>query len=162
MSAFPLRLEGRTDNGGRIWCNRGEQYDSNDRINDVGNMKALSLVTISSVSFACKCTSHREGLSWICRGRPIFSLFRFEFNKGQLDWDKYYSRLSGYAEFVCWCRRWISFCARFQGWRYWRQTAQEKRFTNIAGNNEHGNWLLVGSEAEFKSDGTCKGYAFRH
>jgi len=32
------------------------------------------------------------------------------------------------------------------------------RITNIAGNNEHSNWLLVGSEAEFKSDGTCKGW----
>ena len=32
------------------------------------------------------------------------------------------------------------------------------KITNIAGNNEHGNWLLVGSEAEFKSDGTCKGW----
>ena len=26
------------------------------------------------------------------------------------------------------------------------------KITNIAGNNEHGNWLLVGSEAVFKSD----------
>lgn len=32
------------------------------------------------------------------------------------------------------------------------------KITNIAGNNEHGNWLLVGSEAEFKSDGTCKSW----
>ncbi|MCR4809704.1 MAG: hypothetical protein K5896_07575 [Prevotella sp.] len=32
------------------------------------------------------------------------------------------------------------------------------KITNIAGNNKHGNWLLVGSEAEFKSDGTCKGW----
>ncbi|MBR5697994.1 MAG: hypothetical protein IKX44_05150 [Prevotella sp.] len=32
------------------------------------------------------------------------------------------------------------------------------KITNIAGNNEHGNWLFVGSEAEFKSDGTCKGW----
>lgn len=32
------------------------------------------------------------------------------------------------------------------------------RITNIAGNNEHSNWLSVGSEAEFKSDGTCKGW----
>lgn len=32
------------------------------------------------------------------------------------------------------------------------------KITNIAGNNEHSNWLSVGSEAEFKSDGTCKGW----
>ncbi len=32
------------------------------------------------------------------------------------------------------------------------------KITNIVGNNEHGNWLSVGSEAEFKSDGTCKGW----
>ena len=32
------------------------------------------------------------------------------------------------------------------------------KITNIAGNNEHGNWLLVGSEAVFKSDGTCNGW----
>ena len=32
------------------------------------------------------------------------------------------------------------------------------KITNIAGNNEHSNWLLVGSEAEFKTDGTCKGW----
>lgn len=32
------------------------------------------------------------------------------------------------------------------------------RITNIAGNNEHSNWLSVGREAEFKSDGTCKGW----
>lgn len=30
--------------------------------------------------------------------------------------------------------------------------------TNIAGNNEHSTWLAVGSEAEFKADGTCKGW----
>ena len=32
------------------------------------------------------------------------------------------------------------------------------KITNISGNNEHGSWLSVGSEAEFKSDGTCKGW----
>ena len=32
------------------------------------------------------------------------------------------------------------------------------RITNIAGNNEHSNWLSVGKEAEFKSDGTCNGW----
>lgn len=32
------------------------------------------------------------------------------------------------------------------------------KITNIAGNNEHGNWLFVGSEAVFKSDGTCNGW----
>ncbi|MBQ8702566.1 MAG: hypothetical protein IJ549_07370 [Prevotella sp.] len=32
------------------------------------------------------------------------------------------------------------------------------KITNIAGNNEHGDWLSVGSEAEFKSDGTCVGW----
>lgn len=32
------------------------------------------------------------------------------------------------------------------------------KITNIAGNNEHGNWLLVGSEAVFNSDGTCNGW----
>lgn len=32
------------------------------------------------------------------------------------------------------------------------------KITNIAGKNEHSNWLSVGSEAEFKSDGTCKGW----
>ena len=32
------------------------------------------------------------------------------------------------------------------------------KITNIAGNNEHSNWLDVGSEAEFKADGTCKGW----
>lgn len=30
--------------------------------------------------------------------------------------------------------------------------------TNIAGNNEHSNWLSVGNEAEFNSDGTCNGW----
>ena len=32
------------------------------------------------------------------------------------------------------------------------------KITNIAGNNEHSTWLSVGSEAEFKADGTCKGW----
>lgn len=32
------------------------------------------------------------------------------------------------------------------------------KITNIAGNNEHSNWLSVGREAEFKSDGTCIGW----
>jgi len=32
------------------------------------------------------------------------------------------------------------------------------KITNIAGNNEHSSWLSVGSEAEFKSDGTCVGW----
>ena len=32
------------------------------------------------------------------------------------------------------------------------------KITNISGNNEHSNWLSVGSEAEFKSNGTCVGW----
>lgn len=32
------------------------------------------------------------------------------------------------------------------------------KITNIAGNNEHSSWLIVGKEAEFKSDGTCNGW----
>ena len=32
------------------------------------------------------------------------------------------------------------------------------KITNISGNNEHSSWLSVGSEAEFKSDGTCNGW----
>ena len=32
------------------------------------------------------------------------------------------------------------------------------KITNISGNNEHSNWLSVGSEAEFKADGICKGW----
>ena len=32
------------------------------------------------------------------------------------------------------------------------------KITNIAGNNEHSTWLSVGSETEFKADGTCKGW----
>ncbi len=32
------------------------------------------------------------------------------------------------------------------------------KITNIAGNNEHSKWLAVGSQAEFKADGTCNGW----
>ena len=32
------------------------------------------------------------------------------------------------------------------------------KITNISGNNKHSDWLSVGSEAEFKADGTCKGW----
>lgn len=32
------------------------------------------------------------------------------------------------------------------------------KITNISGNNEHSNWLSIGSEAEFKTDGTCVGW----